>query len=81
MLGRADRYISVPDARRLYRAARVSEKRLYVFPGSYHGWDLLYATPYKERAGRILIEFLRAHSWRAVRSRRLFWKIAQPWQR
>jgi len=62
MLGRADRYISVPDARRLYRAARVSEKRLYVFPGSYHGWDLLYAAPYKERAGRILIEFLRAHS-------------------
>jgi hypothetical protein len=59
MLSREDGYISVPDARRLYRAAGARERRLYIFLGSYRGWDLLNAAPYKECASRILLDFLR----------------------
>ncbi len=64
MVSRGDRYVSVPDARRLIRRAAAHDKRLYVFPGAYHGWDLLYTAPYRTRAGRILLRFLRAHSSR-----------------
>jgi alpha-beta hydrolase superfamily lysophospholipase len=62
MVSRGDRYVSVPEARRLIRRAATHDKRLYVLAGSYHGWDLLYTAPYRKRAGRILLRFLRAHS-------------------
>jgi dienelactone hydrolase len=62
MTSTTDRYLSVPQARALVRAAGSKQKRLVVYPGSFHGWDLLYVAPYKAKASAALIGFLRAHS-------------------
>ena len=56
---RDDGYLSVEDARALERRAGSRYKRLVVFPGGYHGWDLVDLAPYHERASRVLIGFLR----------------------
>jgi hypothetical protein len=48
--------------RAAYTAQRARERRLYIFLGSYRGWDLLNAAPYKECASRILLDFLRGYS-------------------
>jgi len=56
---REDGYLSVEDAHALERRAGSSHRRLALFPGDYHGWDLVDLAPYHERASRILIDFLR----------------------
>ncbi len=56
---REDGYLSVEDAQALERRAGSSYKRLALFPGGYHGWDLVELAPYHERASRVLIDFLR----------------------
>jgi pimeloyl-ACP methyl ester carboxylesterase len=33
-------------------------QRLVLFPGGYHGWDILDVAPYRARASRLLIDFL-----------------------
>jgi alpha-beta hydrolase superfamily lysophospholipase len=57
-----DRYLTIPQARALVRAAGSKAKRLVVYPGGWHGWDLLYDAPFKARASATLIGFLRAHA-------------------
>lgn len=56
---REDGYLSVDQARSLERRAGSSYKRLALFPGGYHGWDLVGLAPYHERSSRVLIDFLR----------------------
>jgi pimeloyl-ACP methyl ester carboxylesterase len=56
---REDGFLSVADAKSLERRAGSAYKRLALFPGSYHGWDLVELAPYRERASRDLIDFLR----------------------
>lgn len=56
---REDGYLSVDQARSLELSAGSSYKRLALFPGGYHGWDLVALAPYHERASRVLIDFLR----------------------
>jgi pimeloyl-ACP methyl ester carboxylesterase len=56
---RADGYLPVDDARALERRAGSAYKRLALFPGGYHGWDLVDLAPYRQRASRVVIEFLR----------------------
>jgi pimeloyl-ACP methyl ester carboxylesterase len=55
---REDGYLSVEDAKTLKRRAGSAYKRLALFPGDYHGWDLVDLAPYKERASSIVIAFL-----------------------
>ena len=56
---REDGYLSVEDARSLVRRAGSTYKRLALFPGGYHGWDLVELAPYHARASSVLIDFLR----------------------
>jgi pimeloyl-ACP methyl ester carboxylesterase len=56
---REDGYLSVEDARSLERRAGSAYKHLALFPGGYHGWDLVGLAPYHARASRVLIDFLR----------------------
>lgn len=61
LVARHDRYVSVADYRRLLRAAGSKDKRLVVYGGNLHGWDLLYYPPTKARATPLVLEFLRRH--------------------
>jgi len=56
---REDGYLSVEDAKALLHRAGSPYKRLALFPGAYHGWDLVDLAPYHERASNVLIDFLR----------------------
>jgi pimeloyl-ACP methyl ester carboxylesterase len=58
---REDGFLPVTDAKSLERRAGSADKRLALFPGGYHGWDLVGLAPYRERASRVLIDFLRHH--------------------
>jgi alpha-beta hydrolase superfamily lysophospholipase len=62
LIARRDGYSSVADNRRLVRAAGPADKELAVYPGAWHGWDLLYDAPYKARVKTLVLEFLREHS-------------------
>ena len=56
---REDGYVSVEEARALERRAGSAYERLALFPGGYHGWDIVELAPYHERASRVLVDFLR----------------------
>ena len=58
---RADSLAPETDLLRLKRAAGSREKRTLVFPGTLHGWDVLYGGPYRRRASAAIISFLRRH--------------------
>jgi alpha-beta hydrolase superfamily lysophospholipase len=62
MTSTTDRYLTIPQARALVRAAGSKAKRVAIYPGGWHGWDLLYDAPYKARASKTLIGFLKAHA-------------------
>jgi alpha-beta hydrolase superfamily lysophospholipase len=64
MTSTTDRYLTISDSRRLIRATGSKQKRLVIYPGAWHGWDLLYDAPFKARASATLIGFLRAHAHR-----------------
>ena len=49
------------DARELVRRAGSAHKRLVLFPGGAHGWDMLDIAPYRARASAIVIHFLRQY--------------------
>lgn len=58
---RQDGYLRPVDARRLLRRAASTHKRLVVFPGGDHGWDLLTISPFHARASRIVLAFLQRY--------------------
>ena len=62
MNSRLDNYSNAADGRKLYRAAGSKVKRLALYPGGYHGWDLVDVAPFKAKASATLIGFLRAHA-------------------
>ena len=49
------------DARALVRRAGSAHKRLVLFPGGDHGWDMLDIAAYRARASAIVIGFLRTY--------------------
>ena len=55
---RDDGYLLPDQARDLVRRAGSQHKRLVLFPGGEHGWDILDIGPYHARASRILVAFL-----------------------
>lgn len=58
---REDGYLPVSDARTLERRAASTHKQLVLFPGGYHGWDILDIAPYRARANRIVLAFLQRY--------------------
>lgn len=58
---REDGYLPPSDARALEQRAASPHKRLVLFPGGYHGWDILDIAPYRARAKRIVLAFLRRY--------------------
>jgi pimeloyl-ACP methyl ester carboxylesterase len=59
---RQDGFLLPTDARELERLAGSPHKRLVLFPGGDHGWDLFYRSPDRARASRIAIGFLRRYA-------------------
>ena len=59
---RHDRYLPVPDALTLLRTARSKDKRTALYPGAFHGWDIVEDAPYAARARALILAWLRAHS-------------------
>jgi dienelactone hydrolase len=59
LTARQDGYLLPSQARELERRAGSSDKKLVLFPGGDHGWDLLTKSRYHARASRIVIAFLR----------------------
>ncbi len=58
---RDDGYLDAADARKLVRMAASTDKRAVVYPGTFHGWDLLDVAPYRARVRAVLLRWLRAH--------------------
>jgi dienelactone hydrolase len=48
--------------RALMRAAASEDKRLVQFRGAWHAYALLYGSPYRARAMRLVLEFFAAHA-------------------
>jgi pimeloyl-ACP methyl ester carboxylesterase len=55
---RQDGYLLRTDARELLRRAGSAHKRLVLFPGGEHGWNLFYQSRDKARASRLVVDFL-----------------------
>ncbi len=58
---RDDGYLDAADAHKLVRAAGSTDKRAVIYPGTYHGWDLLDVAPYRARVRATLLGWLHAH--------------------
>jgi alpha-beta hydrolase superfamily lysophospholipase len=57
---RHDRYLPVADALRLLRRAGSEDKRTALYPGSYHGWDLVEDAPYAAKVRALVLAWVRA---------------------
>ena len=58
---RHDRYLSVADAHLLDRRAGSRDKRVALYPGGFHGWDLVEDAPYAGKVRALVLAWLRAH--------------------
>ncbi len=58
----SDGYVIGSEARRLTRAVGSKDKQVHLFPGGYHGWDLLDAAPYRARVKLLLLGWLHTHA-------------------
>jgi alpha-beta hydrolase superfamily lysophospholipase len=59
---RHDRYLPVSDALALLRRAGTEDKRTALYPGGFHGWDIVEDAPYAARARALVLQWLRARS-------------------
>jgi uncharacterized protein len=57
---RDDGYLPVADARGLLRRAGSTAKRLVLYPGSWHGWQIVEDAPYARKARAVVLAWLRA---------------------
>ena len=58
---REDGYLPPSDASELLQRAGSAHKRLVLFPGDFHGWDLFSRSPDRARATAAVIHFLRRY--------------------
>ena len=57
---RHDRYLPVADALKLLRDAHPKDKRTALYPGAFHGWDIVEIAPYAAKARSLVLDWLRA---------------------
>ena len=62
---RQDRYLPVADARALLRRAGSKVKRLVLYRGGFHGWQIVEEAPYAPRARAVVLSWLRARGAQA----------------
>jgi alpha-beta hydrolase superfamily lysophospholipase len=62
LVARHDRYVAYQDYAKLEREAASQDKRVVVYSGDWHGWDLLYEAPFKARVSALVLGFLKSHS-------------------
>lgn len=55
-----DRYLPVAEALKLLRDARSKDKRTALYPGAFHGWDIVEDAPYAAKARALVLAWLRA---------------------
>jgi pimeloyl-ACP methyl ester carboxylesterase len=58
---REDGYLPPSDARELLQRTASARKRLVLFPGDFHGWDLFSRSPDRAQATAAVIHFLRRY--------------------
>jgi dienelactone hydrolase len=58
---RHDRYLPVADALKLLHAAGSRDKRTALYPGGFHGWDIVEDAPYAAKARALILTWLRSH--------------------
>jgi pimeloyl-ACP methyl ester carboxylesterase len=58
---REDGYLPPSDANELLQRAGSAHKRLVLFPGDFHGWDLFSRSPDGGRATAVVIHFLKQY--------------------
>jgi alpha-beta hydrolase superfamily lysophospholipase len=56
-----DGYLTGAEARQLVARAGSADKRAVVFPGTYHGWDILDSSPSSAKAYATLLGWLHSH--------------------
>ncbi|HEY7420487.1 MAG TPA: alpha/beta fold hydrolase [Gaiellaceae bacterium] len=61
LASRQDAYLDAAQAKHLFRAAESTDKQLTLYPGSYHGWDLLEQAPFRRRVWSRLLGWIAAH--------------------
>lgn len=61
---RHDSYLSVSAARLLLRQTGSQDKRLALFPGSWHGWDIVQQAPFAATARATIISWIRSRTTR-----------------
>jgi pimeloyl-ACP methyl ester carboxylesterase len=59
---RQDHYLPVADARQLLRRAGSRDKRLVLYPGGFHGWQIVEEAPYAPRARALVLSWIRART-------------------
>jgi alpha-beta hydrolase superfamily lysophospholipase len=57
---RQDSYLDASAAKRMLRAAGSTDKQLALYPGAYHGWELLEYAPHKRQVWSRLLGWLAA---------------------
>jgi alpha-beta hydrolase superfamily lysophospholipase len=59
---RHDRYLSVAEARALLRRAGSTDKELALYPGWYHGWEIVEGAPYAAEARALILDWIQARA-------------------
>jgi alpha-beta hydrolase superfamily lysophospholipase len=59
---RHDHYLPVKDALTLLRRAGSKDKRTALYPGGWHGWDIVESTPYAASARSLIVAWIHARS-------------------
>ncbi|HEX6699091.1 MAG TPA: alpha/beta fold hydrolase [Gaiellaceae bacterium] len=59
---RQDHYLTVPEARQLLHRSGSNDKRLVLYPGGFHGWQIVEEAPYATRARALVLRWIRAHA-------------------
>lgn len=59
---RHDRYLPVKDALALLRKAGTKDKRTALYPGGWHGWDIVENAPFAGSARTLIADWIRKRS-------------------
>jgi alpha-beta hydrolase superfamily lysophospholipase len=59
---RHDRYLSVRQALALVRHAGSRDKRIALYPGGFHGWEIVEDAPYARKARELVLDWIEARS-------------------